>query len=151
MRNLLKPDGFRQAQPVGDKFVYGPKGVISTIDDLSKWIEAFWSGSLLKPETLQIALTPTKLNDGSESPYGFGWGLGSEGGLPTIEHPGGYLGYHTDVKIYQTQRTAIIVLSNNAQADAQALARTIGKIYLGDKMSAPQAKNATGLPRGVSR
>ena len=82
---------------------------------------------------------------GSESPYGFGWGLGSEGGLPAIEHPGGYLGYHTDIKIYQTERTAIVVLSNNAQADAQMLARNIGKIYLGDKMSGSNQRAAIEL------
>ena len=134
------PDGFRPIQPVSDKFIYGAKGVISTVDDLAKWVEALLGGRLVKPETLQIALAPTKLNEGSESPYGFGWGLGIDGGLPTIEHPGGYLGYRTNLRIYPTQRIAIIVLSNNAQADAQTLTRNLARIYLGDKMVAPQAK-----------
>lgn len=132
--------GFEPVPVVSDKFIYGAKGVVSTIDDLAKWIKAFESGKLVKPETFQIALTPSKLNDGSQSPYGFGWGLGSDGGLPTIEHPGGYLGYRTNIRIYPTQRTAIAVLSNNANADAQTLARNTSRIYLSDKMSAPQPK-----------
>jgi CubicO group peptidase (beta-lactamase class C family) len=130
---------FKGIDYVSDKFLYGPKGVITTTEDLLKWNEALDSEKLVKAATLQMAYMPMKLNDGSESPYGFGWGISKDDGLPILEHNGGYLGYRTDLRRYPTQRTTIIVLSNNAQVEAQALARNIGHIYLSDKMVAPAA------------
>jgi CubicO group peptidase (beta-lactamase class C family) len=131
---------FGPIDPVSDTFIFGAKGVITTSEDLVKWIEAWDTPKLIKPETLRLALTPMKLNDGSETSYGFGWGLGKENGLATIEHPGGYLGYRANIKRYPSERTSIVVLSNNAQADVQMLASRIGRIYVGDKMVMPQAK-----------
>lgn len=114
--------------------------MITTTADLSKWNEALDSEKLVKAATLRLAYTPMKLNDGSESPYGFGWGISKDNGLLIIEHPGGYLGYRTDIRRYPNQHTTIIVLSNNAQVVGQALARSIGHLYLSDKMVAPAAK-----------
>jgi CubicO group peptidase (beta-lactamase class C family) len=131
---------FKAIDQLSDAFVFGAKGVISTTGDLVRWIEALDTSKLVKPETLRLAFTPMKLNDGSESSYGFGWGIGKENGLATIEHPGGYLGYRTNIKRFPSERTSIVVLSNNAQADVVNLTRAIGGIYLGDKMVAPQAK-----------
>jgi CubicO group peptidase (beta-lactamase class C family) len=131
---------FKPIDLLSDTFVFGAKGVISTTDDLARWVEALDTGKLVKPETLRLAFTPMKLNDGTESAYGFGWGIGKENGLATIEHPGGYLGYRTNIKRYPSERTTIVVLSNNGQLDGVSLAKSIGRIYLGDKMVMPQAK-----------
>lgn len=133
-------NSFKSVDYVSDKFLYGPKGVITTTEDLLKWNAALDSEKLVKTATLRLAFMPMKLNDGSESPYGFGWGISKDYGLLIIEHPGGYLGYRTDIRRYPNQRTTIIVLANNAQVDAQALAKSIGHIYLSDKMVAPAAK-----------
>ena len=94
---------------------------------------------LVKTATLRQAFTPMKLNDGSESSYGFGWFIGKDGGLELIEHAGGYLGYRTDIGRYPNQHTTIVVLSNNAQVAAAPLAKRIARIYLADKMIAPAA------------
>jgi CubicO group peptidase (beta-lactamase class C family) len=131
---------FKPIDPVSDTFIFGAKGVISTTQDLIKWVQALDAPKLVKPETLQLAFSPMKLNDGSESFYGFGFGIGQENGLATIEHPGGYLGYRSNIKRFPSERTTIVVLSNNAQLDGLALARSIGRIYVGDKMVMPQAK-----------
>lgn len=131
-------NSFTPIKPVSDSFVFGAKGVISTTSDLIKWVQHLEAPKLVKPETLQLAFRPMKLNDGSESAYGFGFGMATEGGLATIEHPGGYLGYRTNLKHYPSERLTIVVLSNNAQLDGLALGRSIGRIYLGDKMATPQ-------------
>jgi CubicO group peptidase (beta-lactamase class C family) len=133
-------NSFKSIDYVSDKFLYGPKGVITTTTDLSKWNEALDSEKLVKVATLRLAYTPMKLNDGSESPYGFGWSISKDNGLAIIEHPGGYLGYRTDIRRYPNQHTTIIVLSNNAQVVSQALAKSIEHVYLSDKMVAPAAK-----------
>lgn len=139
--SYARADGsFTPVEPVSDAFIFGAKGVISTTEDLIKWIEALDTPKLVKPETLRLAFTPMKLNDGSESLYGFGFGIGRENGLATIEHPGGYLGFRTNIKRFPSERTTVVVLSNNAQLDGVTLARSIGRIYVGDKMVVPEAK-----------
>jgi D-alanyl-D-alanine carboxypeptidase len=131
---------FQSLDPVSDTFIYGAKGVITTTEDLIKWNEALESEKLVKAATLQQAFTPMKLNDGTESPYGFGWRLGRDNGLVMVGHSGGYLGYRTHIRRYPSQRTTIVVLSNNAAAGGENLANGIGRIYLGDKMVAPAPK-----------
>jgi CubicO group peptidase (beta-lactamase class C family) len=133
-------NSFRAIDYTSDVFVYGAKGVISTTGDLIKWNEALDSELLVKSASLRLAFSPTKLNNGTVSPYGFGWGIGSDNGLRIVEHPGGYLGYRTNIRRYLTERLTIIVLSNNSQFDTQAITRSIGRIYLGEKMVAPRAK-----------
>lgn len=80
-----------------------------------------------------------KLNDGTESPYGFGWALGKDNGLEMAEHGGGYLGYRTEIRTYPGERTTIILLSNSATFDMVRFAKKIAGIYLGDKMVPPTA------------
>ena len=143
-----KDNSFSSIDSVSDVFLYGPKGVISTAADLFKWNEALQTEKLVKAATLRQAFTPMKLNDGTETSYGFGWFTGKDGGLELIEHAGGYLGYRTEIVRYPSQRTTIVVLSNNAQVEATPLARRIARIYLADKMVAPAART---LDAGILR
>ena len=133
-------NSFSSMNSVSDVFLYGPKGVISSTADLFKWNEALQTEKLVKASTLRQAFTPMKLNDGTTSSYGFGWFIGKDRGLELIEHAGGYLGYRTDIVLYPSERTTIVVLSNNAQVEAAPLARRIAHIYLADKMVAPTSK-----------
>lgn len=132
-------NGFKSIDYLSDVYLYGPKGVVTTAADLYKWNEALETEKLVKATTLRQAFTPSKLNNGTESPYGFGWAMGKEGGLDVVEHGGGYLGYRTNIKRYPGQRTTVILLANNAQVEVAPLGRKIGQIYLSDKMVAPVA------------
>ncbi|MGI8839092.1 MAG: serine hydrolase domain-containing protein [Pyrinomonadaceae bacterium] len=135
------PDGnsFKPIEYVSDVSLYGPKGVITTLRDLAKWNEALETEKLVRTATLRQAYVPVKLNDGTESPYGFGWALGKENGLEMTEHAGGYLGYRAEIRHYPGERTSIILLSNSATFDMVQFAKKIAAIYLADKMVAPAA------------
>ncbi|HKP47481.1 MAG TPA: serine hydrolase [Pyrinomonadaceae bacterium] len=132
-------NSFKPIDYVSDVSLYGPKGVVTTLNDLAKWIVALEEGKLVSANTLQKAYVPFKLNDGTESPYGFGWALGKDNGLTMWEHAGGYLGYRAEIRRYPTEHTTMIVLSNNATVDVVPLAKKVAAIYLGDKMLAPVA------------
>jgi CubicO group peptidase (beta-lactamase class C family) len=130
-------NSFKQIDYVSDVSLYGPKGVVTTLNDLVKWEEAIAAGRLVNAATARLAFTPFKLNDGTESPYGFGWVLVKENGLEMVEHAGGYLGYRSEIRHYPAEHTSIILLSNNASFDMVRFAKKIAAIYLGDKMLVP--------------
>ena len=135
------PDGnsFKPIAYVSDISLYGPKGIITTLRDLAKWNEALESEKLLRTATLRQAFVPVKLNDGTESPYGFGWVVGKENGLEMTEHAGGYLGYRAEIRRYPGEHTTIILLSNSATFDMIQFGKKVAAIYLADKMLAPTA------------
>src|SRR4030095_12392585 len=64
--------------------VFAAGAIVSTVSDLVKWSNALESGKLLKPATLAQMWTPTKLNDGTSYPYGFGWRLDDYKGQKNI-------------------------------------------------------------------
>lgn len=138
-----EPDGnsFKPIPYVSDVSLYGPKGVITTLHDLAKWIEALETEKLVHAATMRQAFVPVKLKDGTESPYGFGWALVKENGLEMTEHAGGYLGYRAEIRRYPAERTTVIMLSNDATFDMVRFAKKIALIYLADKIVAPTEIN----------
>src|SRR5437764_6046951 len=124
----FKPTGY-----LSDIYFYGPKGVLTTAEDLYRWDQAIETGRLVKPMTLAQLFTPARLNNGTTIPYGFGWYIAPDNGLAIAEHAGGYLGYRTAIRRYMERHTTVIVLSNNATIEAGPLARRIGQIYVGEQ------------------
>ncbi len=104
-------------------------GILSTVEDLLRFVNAFDAGKLVKPETREKMLTPYTLADGKQTNYGFGWGLGTD---PTLgrfyTHSGGQVGTSTFLIVFPDKRIAAAVFSNldNTQAPGEvciALAR----------------------------
>ncbi|MBV9958722.1 MAG: serine hydrolase [Acidobacteria bacterium] len=131
---------FKAYEQTSDRFIYGMKGVYSTLLDLSKWAGALESEQLVKAATLKQAFTSGRLNNGMQTLYGFGWYVNQENGLDVVEHAGGYLGYRATMRLYPAQHTAIFLLSNNDLIEPTPLARKIAEIYLADRMQKPVGK-----------
>jgi len=107
----------------------GPGRISSTAEDLLKWDKALRTEKPVKPSTLQQAFTPMKLADGSMSQYGFGWMLRPDANTGKIVlHTGDNPGYKTQIIRYITANKCILVLSNNAYANFDALVKEIGSI-----------------------
>jgi len=86
-------------------FTYATGGLISTVDDLSLWLDAFFGGELF----------PTYLLDdvvlvGS---YNYGWFFESD---PIWQHPGNLPGFNAHVLYDRDSGTRIILLSNQYRA-----------------------------------
>lgn len=87
--------------------------LVSTAGDLQKWYSGLFAGKLIKPETLEKALTPFKLNDGSHSPYGYGWFLDEQQGLQVVNHGSNYPGYIAEVSYFPKSGILVTALSNS--------------------------------------
>jgi CubicO group peptidase (beta-lactamase class C family) len=93
----------------------GPGRVSSTAQDLLKWDQALYTEQLVSKETLDEAFSPMKLNDGSESNYGFGWDISDDDQVGKIvSHDGDNPGYKTKIIRLIDQQKTLILLNNNA-------------------------------------
>ncbi|MEL7003285.1 MAG: serine hydrolase [Bacteroidota bacterium] len=90
----------------------GAGNLYSTADDLLQWNRKIFKGEIINKESLKKAHSKVKLNDGSDYPYGFGWGLGEYKGLKIIAHSGGLHGFLTNLAYYPEIDATIAVLSN---------------------------------------
>ena len=67
--------------------IVGEGNVYSSAEDLYKWDQALYTEKLVKKSTFTEAITAGKLNDGSDTEYGFGWFINEPG--KKVSHTGG--------------------------------------------------------------
>jgi CubicO group peptidase (beta-lactamase class C family) len=104
-----------------DELVVGDGGVWSSLDDLRKWDAAVRGRKLLKPETWQQALTPSKTRDGKTNRYGMGWALVLDpaGKVTAIWHDGGWRGFRTIYYHDPASGRTTVLLGNRWDFDPQ--------------------------------
>ena len=105
--------------------------LVSNVLDLVKWHQALEAGELVSSASYEAMYRPTKLADGNEQPYGYGWGLGELAGNRKLSHGGGINGFSTMIARYPDDRLAVIVLANTAGFNTGAVEGQIAKVLLG--------------------
>ncbi|HET9225687.1 MAG TPA: serine hydrolase, partial [Thermoanaerobaculia bacterium] len=110
-------DGYRRARYISMTQPYAAGSLISTVDDLSRWSDALWSGKVIKPESLKRMLTPAKLASGQSTRYAYGLGVGEYAGKTLVEHGGGIFGFVSDTLRVPDENLFIAILSNNTGND----------------------------------
>ncbi len=138
MNDLMKFDG-----------VTGDGNVYSSVDDLLVWDQALYTEKLVKRGTFLEAITPAKLNNGSESRYGFGWSIPVPGEI--ISHSGGWVGFNTLIVRDMKQKKTLIILDNSGNYTAIPI---VGSIFGNRPFTVPQTHlisnarviDGTGMP-----
>lgn len=93
--------------------VFGAGALLSNVEDMFKWHQALYTYKLVRKETLEKAVTPFKLADGTLSNYGYGWFIKSQSGEKSIEHAGGIDGFQSD-EIYLPQQDIFVAALYNS-------------------------------------
>ncbi len=94
--------------------ITGDGAVNTTTIDLTKWYKAIKGNELLPKKTMELAYSKHKLQNNTESNYGYG--LFTDGGGKyerVIYHGGAWPGYSTSTLLFLDKDITIIVLSNN--------------------------------------
>lgn len=104
-----------------DLIMTGDGAVMLSLEDFALWDPA----KLVKKETLELAWTAGKLDDGKEHRYGFGWAVGK--GI--VEHAGGWVGFRTYIVRYRETGLTVVVLANSNELDAAKLGREVAELY----------------------
>jgi D-alanyl-D-alanine carboxypeptidase len=96
--------------------------IVSTVEDMAKWDEAFYGGKIISPQDVALATAAHRLQNGKSTGYGFGWFIDKKDGLTQIAHSGGTFGFASENDYYPKLREFIIVLASDAGPDPQFIA-----------------------------
>lgn len=127
--------------PFKNKFkAYGDGGMLTTIEDLTRWDKAFYdSASLIQP-----ILKRGTLNNGSLLSYGMGVHWSTYRDEPVQTHAGAFLGFRSETLRFPARRISIICLGNSEEIDPESITRAIADVYVfGDKNSAELNQSKT--------
>lgn len=127
----------------------GQGGVMTTVLDLAKWDENFYTGRVGGEGFLQRQLDRGKLNAGTTIAYAFGLEISTYRGLDLVEHSGSTGGYRAVMTRFPKQKTSIAVLCNVSDAASVTLAHRVADHLLRDAFTAPvPAANAAAGANG---
>ena len=123
---------------------YAGGGLLSTVIDLAKWDGALSSERILRRATLEQMWTPARLNGGSKSSYGFGWGVGDLRGHRFVNHSGAHsTGFRTTFLRFVDDHLTVVILANLRGANPEEIANRVAESYV-------PALRLSALPENVS-
>jgi CubicO group peptidase (beta-lactamase class C family) len=122
----------------------GAGGLYTTITELQKWDENFYTGKVGGMAILQQLQTRAVLNDGKTIAYAWGLQIGEYRGLPIVEHSGSLGGYRAHILRFPSQHTSVALLCNVSVVNTTALARQVVGVVLKDQLTAPAGSPGGG-------
>jgi len=123
--------------------IVGQGGVMTTITDMQKWDENFYSGKVGGPGFLKRQLQQGKLANGTTLSYAFGLTVGEYRGLPLVEHSGSSGGYRTIITRFPSTHTSVVALCNESGANTTMLSHRVADVVLASQFTKPAAAPAT--------
>ena len=143
---------FQETDQSSTSATLGDGGIYSNLEDLAKWDDALGHDTLLREKEWQPALTPVRLNDGSEPhwpaqanddnlhpgkpvSYGFGWFLDPYRGRQRMWHTGSTMGFRTVIERFtEGSGLTVIILSNRSDLEPEKLALQIADLFFSDSV-----------------
>lgn len=139
-------DALKETDQSSTSATLGDGGIYSNLEDLDKWDDALRNHTLLDEKEMQPALTPVKLNDGSETrwpteqnddnlhpgkpvSYGFGWFLDPYNGHRRVWHTGSTMGFRTVIERFLGDNLTIIILSNRTDLNPEKLSLQVAELF----------------------
>lgn len=104
-----------------NKYAFNPQmewtggGLVSTVSDLTLWVSQLYGGSVLKPETLNLMLTPAPFETTlyEDARYGLGSFISETDGVTYYGHTGFVPGYITYVQYLPEYNIALALQVND--------------------------------------
>lgn len=124
-------DELRNDDPISMSQPGAAGALCSTVPDLLSWATALRSGDVVSAASFQEMTTPASLNDGSETGYGFGLGVGEYEGHARVSHGGGINGFNSMLAHYPESDLDVVVLVNTGGPWANRVAEALARWALG--------------------
>lgn len=112
----------------------GDGAVHTTVGDLLKWDENFYSGKVGGKAFLDEMQQRGQLNSGKQLDYAKGLFLATRRGLPTVSHGGAWGGYRAELLRFPQQHFSVVCLCNRSDGRPSKRAARVADIYLNDLM-----------------
>jgi CubicO group peptidase (beta-lactamase class C family) len=117
----------------------GDGAVHTSVEDLLKWDENFYSGQVGGKEFLAELQEKGKLNDGRKMTYAKGLSVKDYRGLHAVRHGGSWGGYRAELLRFPEQHFSVACLCNVGNAEPSRRAELVADVYLGNLMKAKEA------------
>ncbi len=118
----------------------GDGAVHTSVEDLLKWDENFYSGQVGGKDFLAEIQEQGKLNSGKVLDYAKGLFIADYRGLHTVSHGGAWGGYRAELLRFPEQHFSVACLCNRGDANPSRRAHQVADIYLGSMMKPKEEK-----------
>ncbi|MHA2282481.1 MAG: serine hydrolase domain-containing protein [Promethearchaeota archaeon] len=118
----------------------GPRGLLSTVEDLAKWDKNFYSGKVGGLDVVKKMIQKGVLNNGKKIEYANGLNILKYRGLHTVEHGGGNPGFHSFFLRFPSHQITIICLGNFGEFPAAFKSFRVADIILEKKLEKKSEK-----------
>jgi hypothetical protein len=116
----------------------GDGAVHTSVEDMLKWDENFYSGRVGGREFLAEIQERGRLNNNKLLDYAKGLFIGTQRGLPTVEHAGSWGGYRAQLLRFPEQHFSVVCLCNLGNANPVRRAAEVAEIFLTNQMKAKE-------------
>jgi CubicO group peptidase (beta-lactamase class C family) len=137
------PGQWTLATPINERA--GAGGLYTTIPDLLKWDENFYTGGVGGADLLTKLQTRGVLNDGKPLAYAWGLQIATYRGLPIVEHSGSLGGYRAHIFRVPSEHTSVALLCNAASVATSALVRRVADQVLTGKFTTATQPTPSGV------
>jgi CubicO group peptidase (beta-lactamase class C family) len=122
----------------------GDGAVHTSVEDLAKWDENFYSAQIGGKVFLTKLQERGKLTTGKTLDYAKGLSIRDYRGLHTVRHGGAWGGYRAELLRFPEQHFSVVCLCNLANANPEKRAEKVADIYLGELMKPKDGTVAAG-------
>jgi CubicO group peptidase (beta-lactamase class C family) len=117
----------------------GDGAVHTSVEDLSKWDENFYSGQVGGKDFLAEIQEQGKLNNGKVLDYAKGLFIQDYRGLPSVSHGGSWGGYRAELLRFPEQHFSVACLCNLGSVRPSNRAHRVADVYLASLMKPKEA------------
>ena len=129
----------------------GAGGLYTTIEDLRKWDENYYTHQVGGDALQQLIHTRGVLNKGDTLPYAFGNNVTTYRGLKVDEHGGALMGYKAEILRFPDQHFSVLETCNLGSINPGPLAEQVAEVYIGSKMGPKQPRLGASRRRDVTQ
>ncbi|MBK8698595.1 MAG: beta-lactamase family protein [Saprospiraceae bacterium] len=141
-------EGYETDMP--NEYVYGNGGLLTTTEDLLRWMSYCSEGKLGKPSLWEKQIMILPFNNGAANNYAAGLFIQKFKGWSCITHSGATASYRANLELFPELGLSIAVLSNTSRYDSSAVnvAASIRSLMVKakDDYNAPAPNKAIASP-----
>ena len=118
----------------------GDGAVHTSVGDLLKWDENFYTAQVGGKPFLAELQEPGKLNNGKTLDYAKGLFISKYRGLNTVSHGGSWGGYRAELLRFPDQHFSVVCLCNRSDGSTERRAKQVADIYLASVLKEKEPK-----------
>jgi D-alanyl-D-alanine carboxypeptidase len=123
---------FSNAPSVSMTQPFAAGALVSTVEDLMKWVHGLATGEVLSAESWETMTTRGALEDGKAIPYGCGVFVKRLAGRSAIRHGGGIKGFRSELIYFPKSGHTVVVLANMESVSANKIAEAVAEVVFGE-------------------